>query len=389
MRIGIVCPYTFDVPGGVQFHIRDLAEELIRRGHQVSVLAPSDQDDGPEWLVSTGGAVPIRFNGSVARLSFGPVVAARTRRWLADGNFDVVHIHEPETPSLGLLALMNADCPVVGTFHAAMDRSAVRQIAAGILHPFLEKISGRIAVSTEARRTLIEHHAGDAVIIPNGVYTQVFRDAQPNPAWQESIERPVIVFLGRLDESRKGLPVFAQAIEPVLAEFPGARFLVAGRGDADVLGDILTAYPESVEILGEITDEEKASLLAGATVYVAPQLGGESFGIVLVEAMAAGTTVVASDIAAFDAVLDGGEAGVLFRAGDAGALSEALLGQLRDRNANEQLAKLGQRRSEMYDWSTVTEMILAVYQAVLPPSSIPNTGTVYEYLSERLGRGAK
>ncbi len=389
MRIGIVCPYSFDVPGGVQFHIRDLAEELIRRGHQVSVLAPSDDESGPDWFVSTGGAVPIRFNGSIARLSFGPVAAARTRKWLSEGDFDVVHIHEPETPSLGLLALMNADCPVVGTFHAAMDRSAVRQVAAGILHPFLEKISGRIAVSSEARRTLIEHHAGDAVIIPNGVYTRVFREAETLPQWEESAERPVIVFLGRLDESRKGLPVFAEAIAPVLEEFPGTRFLVAGRGDAGVLEEALAAHPGSIEVLGEITDEEKASLLAGATVYVAPQLGGESFGIVLVEAMAAGTAVVASDIAAFAAVLDGGEAGVLFRTGDGAALAEALLGQLRDRSGNRALAKAGQDRSEIYDWATVTEKILAVYQAVLPPSTAPNTGTAYEYLSERLGRGGK
>lgn len=386
MKIGIVCPYSFDVPGGVQYHIRDLAEELIRRGHQVSVLAPSEEDEGPEWLSSTGSAVPIRFNGSVARLSFGPVAAAKTRRWLAEGDFDVVHIHEPETPSLGLLALMSATAPVVGTFHAALDRSVVRQLTSGMLQPFLEKISARIAVSAEARRTLIEHHAGDAVIIPNGVYTASFREAPLLEKWQETKERPVIVFLGRLDESRKGLPIFAAAIPSVLQRYPGARFLVAGRGEADCLEQPLSDYPDSIEVLGEISDQEKASLLKGATIYVAPQLGGESFGIVLVEAMAAGTTVVASDIAAFAAVLQNGEAGCLFQTGSSQDLSAQLISLLDDPNRNSALAARGQRAANQYDWHTVTEKILAVYTAVLPPSSAPRTGTVYEYVSDRLGR---
>lgn len=389
MKIGIVCPYSFDVPGGVQFHIRDLTEELIRRGHQVSVLAPAEEEDPPDWLVSSGGAVPIRFNGSVARLSFGPISAARTRRWLEEGDFDVVHIHEPGSPSLGLLALMNADSPVVATFHSALDRSVIRQLTSGMLQPFLERISARIAVSAEARRTLVEHHAGDAVVIPNGVFTDDFANATAIPDWKETDDRPVIVFLGRLDEPRKGLGIFAGAIPPVLRQFPGARFLVAGRGSADDLAEVRSAHPGAIELLGEITDEEKQSLLKGATVYVAPQLGGESFGIVLVEAMAAGTAVVASNIPAFAAVLDDGRAGALFEVGDSASLAEALLSQLGDRAANQELAERGQIASRKYDWETVTEQILSVYQAVLPPSSPPHTGTAYEYLSDKFGLGNK
>lgn len=385
MKIGIVCPYSYDVPGGVQFHIRDLAEELIRRGHTVSVLAPSDTEGGPDWLTITGGAVPVRFNGSVARLSFGPVSAARTRKWLSEGNFDVVHIHEPETPSLGLLALMSAQAPVVGTFHASLDRSVIRQLTSGMLQPFLEKISARIAVSAEARRTLVEHHAGDAVIIPNGVYTQVFAEAEPIDRWKGTADRPVVVFLGRLDETRKGLPVYAEAIKPVLEAVPGSRFLIAGRGTAECLRDVRHEFPDSVEILGEISDEEKASLLRGADVYVAPQLGGESFGIVLVEAMAAGTAVVASDIPAFEAVLENGEVGRLFETGNSKELARTLVELLEDPGMTERIAKSGQAAAENYDWQTVTERILAVYEAVLPPSSRPHTGTAYEYLNQKLG----
>lgn len=180
MRIGIVCPYSFDAPGGVQIHIRDLAEMLISLGHEVSVLAPADEDTPvPDYLVSAGGAVPVRYNGSVARLSFGPVVAARAQRWLAAGDFDVVHIHEPITPSVGLIALRLAEAPVVATFHSSQLRSRAMQIAYPLVRPALERISARIAVSEDARRTVVEHLGGDAVVIPNGVYVDRFASATP------------------------------------------------------------------------------------------------------------------------------------------------------------------------------------------------------------------
>lgn len=386
MRIGIVSPYSFDVPGGVQIHIQDLATELVRRGHFVSVLAPSESEDHPDWFVPAGPAVAIKFNGSVARLSYGPRAAARTKKWLEEGRFDVVHIHEPGSPSLGMHALKNADVPVVATFHSAMERSATRTITAPLVRPLLERISARIAVSNEARRTLIEHHGGDAVVIPNGVETRIFRDAEPNPKWQGSTDAPVIVFLGRLDESRKGLPVFEGAIEPILKEFPNARFLIAGRGDAKVLEHALEQHPQNVMLLGEISDEEKAALLSGATLYIAPQTGGESFGIVLVEAMAAGTAVVASDIAAFAAVLDNGNAGELFSNRDSKALADKVLALLRDPERIEALAKAGLARSALYDWGTVTDQIMAVYEEVVDWGAPPITGTAYETVRSKIGK---
>jgi phosphatidylinositol alpha-mannosyltransferase len=363
MRIGIVCPYSWDVPGGVQFHIRDLAGELIRRGHEVSVLTPSEHAELPGFATSVGAAVPIPFNGSVARLSFGPLVSARTRRWLDEGGFDVLHVHEPTTPSISMLAVMNADVPVVATFHSSMDHSYAREMTAGVLRPLMERISVRIAVSAEARRTLIEHHGGDAVIIPNGVETRAFREAAPRPEWEQTAERPVIAFLGRLDEPRKGLSVFAEALPAVLDAHPGARFLIAGRGGAEEIRQRLSVYGDSVRFLGEVTDADKQSLLRGATVYVAPQTGGESFGIVLVEAMSAGCAVLASELAAFRAVLADGRAGLLFPTGDARALSDTLIGALDDRARLAEIARIGQREAAQYDWGVVTDRILAVYQA--------------------------
>ena len=157
MRIGIVCPYSFDAHGGVQVHVMDLAGELFRRGHEVQVLAPASQDtELPDWVTSAGDSIAIPYNGSVARLNFGALVARRARRWLEAGDFDILHIHEPITPSVGMLTLQAATGPVVGTFHAAMDRSLARELLSPATVPLIEKLSARIAVSEEARRTLIQ-----------------------------------------------------------------------------------------------------------------------------------------------------------------------------------------------------------------------------------------
>src|SRR5947209_7635143 len=182
MRVGIVCPYTWHVPGGVQAHIRDLAEELIRLGHEVSVLASADDDEPlPPYVEAAGSAVPVRFNGSVARLTFGPISNARVRRWIRESGFDVLHVHEPAAPSLSLLACYAADGPIVATFHAANPRSRGLRVASGMFGPALEKIRARIAVSPAARRTVVEHLGGDAVVIPNGVDVAAFRHASPLP----------------------------------------------------------------------------------------------------------------------------------------------------------------------------------------------------------------
>ena len=325
MKIGIVNPYSWDVPGGVGFHIRDLALKLRSRGHDVRVLTPSTSRDLPEWITSAGSSVSVPFNGSVANISVKPTTMTRTRRWLEENDFDVVHVHEPVVPSVSMAAAMISRAPLVGTFHAALGRSVSRAIASAPMRLYMERIGVRIAVSEEARRTLIEHHGGDAVIIPNGVETASFRTATPLPQWAATEESPVIVFLGRLDEPRKGLSIFAGAIETVLERFPGTRFLIAGRGDAPDCREAVARFGESVSFLGGISDEEKESLLAGASVYVAPQTGGESFGIVLVEAMAARTAVVASDIPAFCAVLEDGRAGALFETGSSEALAATLI----------------------------------------------------------------
>ncbi|HEU5144879.1 MAG TPA: glycosyltransferase family 4 protein [Dermatophilaceae bacterium] len=367
MRIGIVCPYSFDVPGGVQFHVRDLAERLIAQGHEVSVLAPADSEtELPPYVVSAGRATPVRYNGSVARLNFGPVTAAKVNRWLEHGQFDVLHLHEPVTPSVSLLALVASDGPIVATFHTSLLRSRTMQTAYPLVRPSLEKIAGRIAVSEDARRTVTTHVGGDAVVIPNGVYIDRFSSAPKRPDWVGTPEHPTIAFLGRMEEPRKGLPVLTAALPTVLRRFPGLRVLVAGPGDAE---EVRASMPREVaracEFLGSVSDDDKASLLASVDVYVAPNTGGESFGIILIEAMAAGACVLASDLSAFSRVLNGGAAGQLFANEDAEDLARTLAALLDDPKRRQSLAEAGSAWCTQFDWSVVADKIIAVYETVI------------------------
>ncbi|CAN5303498.1 glycosyltransferase family 4 protein [soil metagenome] len=359
----MVCPYSLDTPGGVQNQVKDLAAALLARGHEVSVLAPSEDVHLPPYVVAAGRAVAVPYNGSVARVSFGPVVAARVRRWLKEGDFDVVHLHEPATPSISLLALWSAECPVVATFHTANLRSRAMSASASILRPSMEKITGRIAVSEYARDTLVNHTGGEPVVIPNGVYVDDYASAEPRAQWRG--EECTIAFVGRLDEPRKGFPLMAQAFGRVATGRPGVRMLVVGGGDTDAARSLLPNQVQAqVSFLGKVSDGDKATALRSADVYVAPNTGGESFGIVLVEAMAAGATVLASDLPAFSRVLEGGRYGVLFRSEDGDDFGSRLRELVDDPRRRARLAEAACIGARRYDWSLVATRILQVYETV-------------------------
>jgi phosphatidylinositol alpha-mannosyltransferase len=385
MKVGLVCPYTWDVPGGVQAHVHDLAIALIAMGHEVSVITPADDDAAlPPYIVSTGRAVPVPYNGAVARMAFGPLSARRVRRWLRDGNFDVVHVHEPTTPSLSLLASWSFDGPLVATFHTAVQRARTLAAAYPILQTALEKISARIAVSVAARRTLVEHLGGDAVLIPNGVSMAAFADVEPFPGWPG--EGGALGFLGRFEEARKGLPVLLEAAAQMAVTRPGLRLLIAGPGDPDVVWrELPPELAGRVELLGQVSDADKARMLRSVDVYVAPNTGGESFGIVLLEAMAVGTPVLASDLEAFRAVLGDGDSGRLFANGDAGDLAAKAADLLDDADARASLAALGRATARRYDWSVVAREIVRVYETVAPgaPPIAPTRGAPRAPLGRR------
>lgn len=363
MRIGMVCPYSFDVPGGVQAHVLQLAEVMRERGHDVSVLAPSSPHVKlPDYVVSGGKAVPIPYNGSVARLRFGPATHRLVKRWIAAGDFDVLHLHEPNAPSLSVLALMIAEGPIVATFHTSTTKSLALSFFQGILRPWNEKIVGRIAVSDLARRWQMEALGSDAVQIPNGVDIESFACAAPLPGYP----RPgkTVLFLGRFDEPRKGMAVLLGALPTVAKRFPEVEILIVGRGDEDDLREQAGELAGHLRFLGQVDDAEKARALRSADVYCAPNTGGESFGIVLVEAMAAGTPVVASDLDAFRRVLADGRAGRLVAVEDSGALAEALIEVLGDSRLRTRYVKAASAQVQRYDWAVVADDILRVYETV-------------------------
>ncbi|MCW2495381.1 glycosyltransferase family 4 protein [Jatrophihabitans sp.] len=379
MRIGIVCPYSWDIPGGVQAHVKDLAEKLIGMGHSVSVLAPGDDDmpDLPPYVVAAGKAMPIPYNGSVARLQFGLVSAARVRRWLRDGDFDVVHVHEPAPPSLSLLTLMIHDGPLVATFHAATVRSRFLSMFETALQPFMEKLSGRIAVSPAARKVIVEHLDADAVVIPNGVEVAHYANAEPLPGYPR--EGGTVGFVGRYDEPRKGMDVLVEAFERLVPDRPGLKLLVAGRGEAEDFVDKLPpAVASRISLLGQVSDADKARLLRSIDVYCAPNTGQESFGVILLEAMAARTPIVASDLEAFRRVLAGGAAGApageLFAAGDPAALAVTLGHLLDDAPRRAELAAAGVRAVAPYDWEVVVHSVLRVYELAIAGAGLPPGG---------------
>jgi phosphatidyl-myo-inositol alpha-mannosyltransferase len=351
MRVGLVCPYALDVPGGVQAHVLGLAAALRARGHTVAVLAPAD-GPVPEHVTAAGRALALPYNGSVARVAFGPVAWARVRRWLAAHPLDVLHVHEPTTFSVSALAVAVADVPVVATFHAATDRSRMLAAMGGVARPLLERVTARIAVSPAARRVQVEHVGGGAVEIPNGIDTAAFAVAGPR-------EAATVAFVGRYDEPRKGMPVLLDALRRL--ERPEVRLRVVGRGDAAALRR--AAGPVTVDVLGPVGDAEKAAALAGATLFCAPHTGGESFGMVLAEAMAAGTPIVASGLDAFRAVA--GPAAVHVPPGDAGALARALAAVLDDPAGRVERAAAGRARAAAYDWGVVSASVERVYRVAV------------------------
>lgn len=362
-RIGIVCPYGWDTPGGVQSHVRDLAEYLIREGHFVSVLAPAIDDENlPEYVTSAGRPIAIPYNGAVARVLFGPIAFSRVRHWISQGNFDVLHLHEPAIPSISLLACWAAEGPLVGTFHAAAKRQKVTFAVAPFLEPVIEKLNARIAVSEAARETLTEHLDTDAIVVPNGIYASLYRDGTLDSRWTGN----TVGFIGRFEEPRKGLSVLIDALPSIIAEIPDIKIFIAGPGEsADTVKDMQPSLRSRFTFMGRISEHEKANFLASVGLYIAPNTGGESFGIILAEALAAGASVVASDIPAFDSLLGHGEYGTLFESENSQDLAAKVIELLKNTEARKAIAERGKVYAQAFDWDVVADKIYDVYQMAM------------------------
>ena len=362
-RIGIVCPYGWDTPGGVQAHIADLASYLISQGHHVEVLAPVSEDvEVPDYLVNAGKPLAIPYNGAVARILFGPIAFARVRQWISQGDFDLLHLHEPAIPSISLLACFAAEGPLVGTFHASAKRQKAIFAIGPILEPVIEKLTARIAVSEAARSTLTEHLETDAIVVPNGIYARRLSSGTLDDRWSGAS----IGFIGRFEEPRKGLAILVEALPQIIRTIPEIRVIVAGPGDEN---EFLKSVPfdlhDRFTFLGRISEEEKANFLRSIGVYVAPNTGGESFGIILAEALAAGAAVVASDIPAFAALLGDGAFGTLFNSENSDSLAASIVEVLNNSEKRERLRAAGKEYAQSFDWDEVAERIYDVYEMAM------------------------
>ncbi len=357
MRVTLVCPYAWDRFGGVQTHVRSLADALRRRDHEVVVIAPSVRHLEPqEGVVITGRAVGIPANGSVAPLSFGPVAAAGVRRVLHDFEPELVHLHEPLIPSLSLLALWNAPAPTIGTFHAAAERSGGYKVGRPVLERAARRLSVRTAVSDAARRLAATYFPGDFVITPNGVEVARFASATPLELGPPGRKR--VLFFSRL-ERRKGAAVLLEAMAQI--KDIGAELIVAGAGPQE---RSLRAAAKTLDVdarfLGRVDESEVPGLFKAASVYCAPGIGGESFGIVLLEAMAAGAPVVCSDLPGFRDVASG--AAALVRPGDPTALARVLRALLEDPEEEQRMRERSVERAQTFDWGALVGDVERLYE---------------------------
>lgn len=347
----MVSPYSWDFPGGVNRHVEQLSAHLRRRGHEVTIVAPGGASG--EGFRSAGGSFAVAANRSVAHLCFGPRVAARMRRYLADGRFDLLHLHEPLIPSVSMLALAFSRCANLATFHAAReDGSAGYRFARPLLAPLASRIHVRAAVSPSARELVSRHFPGEYRILPNGVDTDVFGPRGPALTGLEGGTFN-LVFVGRA-EPRKGLGVLLEALPEVRKGHPEVRLLVVGaEGDG--------SEHDGVIWLGRVADGLVPDAYRSARVMVAPSLGSESFGIVLIEAMACGLPVVASDIPGYRAVVEDGVQGVLTPPRDAASLARALLDLIEDDARREAMAEAALARSRVFSWERLVEGVEEAY----------------------------
>lgn len=362
MKVGLVCPYSFHRPGGVQNHVLGLAGWLKSQGHQVSVLAPGEPPAGmlasyglADLEFTTGGkAVPLKANGSVARINFGFGPARRAKKWLDAGDFDVVHLHEPMTPSLCLLTLWLTDRPVTATFHSNAPIYAWIKRLNQLLPNPVRRLDATIAVSSAAAKVAKGHFGVSPVVIGNGMAIDDYELVPTTERWRGG-EHPRICFLGRYEEPRKGFQVLSAALPLVRQAFPDVEAVVIGHG-----GRMSVA---GIDFVGGVGDAERNRWLGASDVYVAPQTGRESFGIVLIEAMACGAPVVASDLSAFREVLsdDDGPVGHLFRTGNSHALARAIIASLSE--PRDLRLQRGRDQAARFDWSVIGPQVQAMYDA--------------------------
>ena len=375
VRIALISPYSYTYPGGVGRHVEALAEELLTQGHQVRLLAPHDPDDRltrvlhrgarpeqrslPDYMIPLGRTLGMPLNGAVSNLSLFPEAVSTMSRELRYGGYDVVHIHEPNAAAAGWFATEMLGAPTVATFHTYSRSWVAGTMAANFFgaRRLYSKLNARIAVSEAAEWTARRFYGGRYRIVPNGVDLAAAR-----PRLERAGKPLEVLFVGRAEE-RKGLPVLLRAFEALRGAGVDARLTVAGATRAEVAPLLIDA--EGVDVVGRVSDAEKWRLLGAADLLCAPSLGGESFGMVLTEAFASGTPVVASKIAGYRDVVRDRQDGLLVPAGDAVALGEALRDLAVDPERRARMSRSARERAERFAWPQVAQEVTEVYEEAI------------------------
>jgi len=369
MKIGLVSPYDYSYPGGVNTHVSYLAHYFLLEGHDVKIIAPCSKNgtlDSTENAIAIGRAFPIPSNKSMARIPLSPWLPIQVKKVLRDANFDILHIHEPFVPLLSLTSLLESNSINVGTFHAYLSKARAYRLWRPLLKKWLPKLQGKIAVSNAARDSVSRYLPGNYQVIPNGIDVDLF-SPQVSPLKEFTDGKVNILFVGRL-EKRKGLDYLLTAYSKVKQQFPHVRLIVVGGGTK-----LRPKYERMVEesnladvvFAGFVPGNKLPQFYSSADIFCSPAISGESFGIVLLEAMASSKPIIASDIGGFNEVLSHGVEGLLVPPKDEKALTQALLSLIKDRSLRQQMGAKGRIKAEKYSWANVAHRIMDYYVTLL------------------------
>lgn len=369
MRVLLVCPYDIDVPGGVVEHLLHLRQGLEKQGHKVEIMAPSSKraaGSPVEGCHFIGTVVPIRANGAVARITLSPRLSGWVKRVLDAGNFDVIHLHEPLLPALPLTVLYHSQSCNVGTFHAYGLHPIAYFYGRPLLQPFFNRLHGRIAVSEAAKQFVAQFFPADYEIIPNGIDLNRFNPRVMPAAELQSIPGLKVLFVGRFEEPRKGFKVLVKAMQILWQQGADLRLVVVGRGDIDRYAAQLPIPLRSrLLFMGEVSRERLPGFYTACDIFVAPSLGGESQGIVLLEAMASHRPVIASNIPGYNEVVHHGVNGLMVPPGDSASLARAIYLLAHEPDLRRRLADAGSKRAAEFSWDRIVPRIEAHYLRAL------------------------
>jgi phosphatidyl-myo-inositol alpha-mannosyltransferase len=369
MKILLSTPFDFAYPGGVNAHVDSLDRELQRTGHTTRILSPGAPDgtiDDDGHVCRIGHAIPIPANGSTARLTLSPYLSKYVQRFLEQEQFDVIHLNDPLTSTLHLTVLAYSTTTNVGTFHASnssyLGYNLVYRFGRPVFAWFSSRIDYRIAVSPTAREFISHYFPGTYHLIPNGIdFDRYGPHVEPCPAVQS--DQPTVLFVGRFDEPRKGFRYLLEAMVRVQQDMPNTRLLVVGPGDIPCIQrQCYRLNLKNVHFTGEIPSEALPSYYAAGDVFCAPSTGRESFGIVLLEAMAAGKPVIAGNIDGYRSVVRDGTEALLVKPCDARVLSNAILSVLREPALAQRLAIAGRERARLCSWPIIAQRVVECYQ---------------------------